>query len=112
MMVKGRKGGNSKTPSPCRQNRMLCSLNHRQDITIRENTKLRSPLLPFDELNMSNGDLSTNLIYDNRYNINFPLHPALNQVDLNTDLLNEVILIEVVMQPTEKPRSVGPHKLT
>ena len=100
-MVKGRKGGNSKTPSPCRQNRMLHSINHCQDSTVRENTKLKSPLLPFDKLNTGNGDLSTNSIYYNRSNINFPLHHALNQVDLNTDLLDKEILTEVVLQPTK-----------
>ena len=36
---------------------------------------------------------------------------TLIQVGLNTDLLDKVILTEVVPRPTEKPRSVGPHKL-
>ena len=90
-MVKGRKSGNTKASSPRRQNWMLRSLNHCQDITVHENTKLKSSLLPFKELNMNNHDLSTNSEYDNRSNINFPLHHDLNQVDLNTDLLDEVI---------------------
>ena len=59
---------------------------------------------------MDNGDLSTNLESDNRFNINFPLHHALNLAVLNTNLLDEVILTEVVLQLTEKPRSVGLHK--
>ena len=33
-----------------------------------------------------------------------------NQVDLDTDLLDNVILHWVVIQPTKKTRSVGPHK--
>ena len=111
MIVEGRKGGHFKTPSPPRQNWMLCSLNHCQDITVRENTKLKSPLLPFDDLNMGNGDLSTNSIYDNCSNINFPLLHALNQVDLNSNLLDEVILTKVIIQPIKKPRSAGLHKL-
>ena len=85
-MVKERKRGNSKDPSRCRQNRMICSLNHCQDITVRKNTKSKSSLWPFEELNMCNSDLSTNSEYDNRSNINFLLHHALNQVDSNTDL--------------------------
>ena len=80
---------------------MLYSLNHCQDITVRENTKSKSSLLPFEGLNVGNGDLSTNSEYDNRSNINFPLLHALNQVDLNIDLLDEMILIEVVVQPTK-----------
>ena len=110
-MIKRRKRGIFKVPSPCRQNWMLCSLNHRQDTTVRKNTKLKSSFFSFKELNMSNGDLSTNSEYDDFFNTNFPLHPALNQVDLNTNLLDNVILTEVVLQPTKKPRSVGPHKL-
>ena len=94
-MVKGKKNGNTKAPSPsppCKRNWMLCSLNHRQDITVRENTKLKASLLPFKELNMGNGDLSTNSECDNCSNINSPLHHSLNQVDSNTNLLDEVIL--------------------
>ena len=77
-MVKGRKRENSKAPSPCRQTQMLCSLNNRQDVTVSENTKLKSSLLPFEELNMDNGDLSTNSEYDNCSNISFPLHHTMN----------------------------------
>ena len=109
-MVKGRKNGNTKAPSPCRQNWILCALTHYQDVTVRGSTNLRSFLLPFKELNMGNDHLSTNSEYNNRSSINLPLQHALNQVDLNTDLLDKVILTEVVLRPTEKPRSVGPHK--
>ena len=35
---------------------------------------------------------------------------APKKVDSNTDLVDEVILTEVVLRPTKKPRSVGPHK--
>ena len=109
-MVKRKKRGNSKVSSTCRQNHMLCSLNHSQYIIVCRNTKLKSSLLPFEELNMSNGDLSTNLKYDNRSNINFPLHHALNQVHSNINLVDKVILTKVVLRPTKKPRSVGQHK--
>ena len=110
-MVKGRKSGNTKPPSPHRQNWMLCSRNHCQNITVCENTKLKSSLLPFKVLIMDNGDLSTKSEYNNRPNINFPLHHTLNQVELNTNLQDEVILTKVVLRPTKKPKSVGPHKL-
>ena len=85
---------------------MLCSLNHHQDITARENKNLKSSLLPFKEPIMDNGDFYVNCSY-----INFPHHRALIQVDLNTDLLDKVILTEVVLRPTKKLRSVNPHKL-
>ena len=110
MRIKGKDSGDTKNPSPRKQNWMLRSFNHDQNITVRENTKLKSSLLPSEVHNMGNGGLSTKSEYDDRSNTNFPLHPALNQVDLNTNLLAKVILTEVVLQPTEKPRSVGPDK--
>ena len=109
-MVKGRKSGNTKDPSPCRQNQMLCSLNHRQDVIVRENIKLKLSLLPFEELNLGKGDLPTDSEYDNRSSINFPLYRALNQVDSNTNLVDKMILTEVVLRPTKKPRSASSHK--
>ena len=84
-MVKGRKSGSIKAPSPCRRNRMLHSLNQCQDITVCGYTKLKWSLFPFEELNTGNNDLSTNSEYDNRFNVNFPLHHALTQIDSNTD---------------------------
>ena len=59
---------------------------------------------------MGDSDLSTDSECDNRSNTNSPVHHALDQVDSNTDLLDKVILTEVVLQPTKKPRSVGQHK--
>ena len=87
---------------------MLCSLNHCQDITVRKNTELKQPLLPFKELNIGNSDLSTNSKYDSCSNIDFPLHHALNKVDLNNDLLDEVILTEVILRPTKKTKECRP----
>ena len=109
-MIKGRKSSNTKASSPCRQNWMLCSLNHHQDVTVCGYTKLKLFLLHFEELNIGNDDLSTNSEYDNHSTFNFPFHHALNQVDSNTDLVDKVILTEVVLRPTKKPRSVGQHK--
>ena len=108
-MVKGRKTG--KAPSPRRQDRMLCALNHRQDITFRASTKLKSSLLPVKELNIDNNDLSTNSEYDNRSSINFLFHHALDQVDSNTDLLDEVVLTEVVLRPTKKSKECRPTQI-
>ena len=71
---------------------------------------MKSSLLPFEELIMDNGDLSTKSEYNNCSKVNFPLHHDRNQVDLNTDLLDEMILTKVVLRPTKKPRSGGPHK--
>ena len=110
MIVKGRNRGNTKPPSPRRRNRMLRALNHCQDIIVRASKRLKSSLLPFEELNIDINHLSMNSEYNNRFSANFSCHHAPKQVDLNTNLLDEVILTEVVLRPTEKPKSVGPHK--
>ena len=60
LMVKGRKNNHTKAPFPCKQSWMIHSLNHCQDITVPEKTKLKSSLLPFEEFIMGNGDLSKN----------------------------------------------------
>ena len=60
---------------------------------------------------MNNNHLSTNSTYNDHSVLNFPLQFTPNQVDSTTNLLDEVVLTEVILQPTEKPRSVGPHKL-
>ena len=110
-MVKGRKSGNTKAPFTDRRNRILRALNLRQDVTLRGPTNLKSPLLPFDELNMGNNHLSTDSGYNNHSCINFLFHRTLNQGDLSTDLLDKVILTKIVPRPTGKLRSTGPHKL-
>ena len=91
LMVNGRRSGNTKAPSPCRQNWMLRVLNHCQDITLNGSTKLMSSLLPLDESNMDNDHSSTNSGYKNHSSIIFPFHHALNQVDLSTNMLDKVI---------------------
>ena len=99
-MVKGRKIGNTKAPSPCRRNQILSAINLCQDVIFCGSTKLRS-FLPFDKLDIGNNHLSTDLGYDNHSCINFPFHRDLNQVDSSTDLLDEMILTKVVIQPTK-----------
>ena len=59
----------------------------------------------------SNDYLSMDSGYDNHSYINLPYRQGFNQVDSSINLQDEVILPKVVTRPTEKPRSVGPHKL-
>ena len=89
---------------------MLRALNLGQDANLCGSTRLKPSLLPFDELNIGNNHLLTDSGYDNHSCINFPFLCALNQIDSSTDLIDNMILTEVVLRPTEKPRSVGPHK--
>ena len=54
---------------------------------------------------------STNSEYNDNSGINFSLQFTLNQVDSTTNLLDNVVLTEVFLRPTEKPWSVSPHRL-
>ena len=108
LKIKERKGYTS--PSPRRETRMLNANIRYQDDSICRFTRFRPSLFHFNEFDMNNNHLSTNSTYDNHSILNFPLQFIPNQVDSTTDLLDEVVLTEVVMRPTKKPRSVGPHK--
>ena len=99
-MIKERERGNTKTPSPCRQNRMFCALNLRQDANLCESTKLKPYILPFGKLDIGIDHLLTDSGYDNHSCIIFPFHCVLNQIDSCTNLLGKLILTEVILQPT------------
>ena len=89
---------------------MLCAINFHQDATLCEYTKMKLPFLPFVEPNLCNDYILSDLKYIDRFCINFPCHFVSNQVDSDTDLLDNVILIKVTLQPIKKPRGVDPHK--
>ena len=97
--------------SHCRQTRIRCANIYCQDDIIYRSTLLKSFLLYFNEFNMDNNHLSVNSTCNDHSILNFSLQFTPNQVDCTTNLLDEVVLTEVVIQPTKKPRSVGPHKL-
>ena len=61
---------------------MFHSFDHNQDITVRENTKLKSSLLPFEVGNMGSSYLSIDSEYNNRSNTNFPLHVVYQTITL------------------------------
>ena len=104
MKVKEIKNRKTNPQSPCKQNLILHAIKHRQDISLQKSTRIEPPSLPFDEPNSYNECIFIGRKYNDQLYF-------LNQVDSNTDLLDDVLLKRVVVQPTEKPRSVGPHKL-
>ena len=108
LTVKGRKG--SISPSPRRQTRMLRANICCKDDIIRRSSRFKLSLLHFNEFDMNNNHLSVNLTNNYHAILNFTFQFTPNHVDLTTNLLNKVILTEVIMQPTKKPRTVGPHK--
>ena len=81
-----------------------------QDDIICRSTRSKSSLLYFDKLDIDNNHLLIDSEHNDHSVPNFPLQFAPNQVDSTTDLLDNVVLTKVVIRPTEKPRSVGPHK--
>ena len=89
---------------------MICATIYCQDDIIRRSTRFKLSLLHFNKFDINTNYLLTNSEYDDHSGFNIPLQFALNQVDSTTDLLDDVVLTEVVLQPTKKPRSVGPHK--
>ena len=103
MKVKGEKNGKTKSQSPCRRDQMIYAIKYCQDVFLRKSTRIEPSFPPFDEPNTCNDCI----IMDRKYNERLCFH---NQVDLNTDLLDNVLLKRVIVQPTENPRSAGPHK--
>ena len=79
-----RKEGKIKTPSPCRWNRMLCAIDICQNTSLSEFTRMKLPFLPFDKPNLCNDQI----LIDTEYIDHFYF---LNQVDSNTDLLDDVL---------------------
>ena len=72
---------------------------------------MKPPFPPFDEPNLCTNYILKDPEYIDRFCIDFPSHCVLNQVDSDTNLLDIVLLTKNDLQPTKKPRSVGPHKL-
>ena len=83
---------------------MLHAIKHCHNTSLCNSTRILPPFLPFDELNLCNDYIFMNSEDNDRLCF-------LNKVDLDTNLLDNMILHQVVIQPTTKPRSVGPHKL-
>ena len=111
LKVKDRNKSKKKLPPPCRQNQMICAINLCQDAIFCRSTEMKSPFLAFDESNVYINYILRDPEYIDRFCINFPCHGVFNQVDLDTNLLDNVLLTKVVVQLTKKPRNAGPHKL-
>ena len=104
LKVKERKNGKTKNPSPCRGNRMLRAVNLCHNTSLCGSPKFKLTFLPLGGLNLCNDYISMDPEYSDHFCF-------LNQVDWNINLLDNMLLTKVVVQPTNKPRIVGPHKL-
>ena len=79
-----------------------------QDDIIHKSTRFKLSL--FHSNQIDNNHLSTNSEYNDYFVLNFPLQFTFNQVGSTTDPLDKVVLTEIILRPTKKPKSVGPHK--
>ena len=66
--------------------------------------------MPYDEPDLCNDYILKDLKYTDRFGINFPCHCVLDQVNLDTNLFNNIVLRKEVVRPTKKPRYVDPNK--
>ena len=84
---------------------MLHAINHCQNTSLQKSTTMEPPFLPFDESKSCNDCILT----DRKYNDQLFF---LNQVDLNTSLLDNVLLNKVVVCMTnQKTKECSPTQI-
>ena len=71
---------------------------------------MKLPFLPYDEPVLYNNYILKDPDYIDRFCIDFLCHCILNQVDLETNLVDNMLLTKDALRPTKNPRSIGPHK--
>ena len=76
---------------------MTRAVNLCQNATCHEYTKVKPPFLPYGEPDLSNDYILKNPDYIDRFCLNFPCHCVLDQVDSDTDLLDNVLLRKDVL---------------
>ena len=89
---------------------MICAINFCQDAAHQKYMEVKLPFLSYGEPDLCNNYILKDPVYIDYFLINFPYHCVLNQVDSDKYMLDNVVLRKDVLQPTKKPRSVGPHK--
>ena len=71
---------------------------------------MKQPFLPYGKPNLCIDYILKDPKSIDRFYINFPYHCVLKQVPSRKNLLANMVLWKEVVQPTKKPRSVGPQK--
>ena len=89
--------GKIKLISSCKHNRNMCAVNCHQDTICQEYTGVKPAFLPYGEPDLCNDYTLKDSVYIDHFCINFPCHCFLDQVDLNTNLLNNVVLRKGVL---------------
>ena len=103
LKVKDRNKGNIKLPFSCRHIRMICAINCRWDSTHQEHMEIKQPfclIMNRTYVMVIYWKIQNTLIV---FYINFPYHCVLEQVDSDTDMLDNMVLRKEVVQPTKEP---------
>ena len=89
---------------------MIWAISRRKDAEPQELIGATQPLLSSEEPNICDNFISKEPGYFDRFRINFPQHCVFGHVFPDSNPLDYADSWKEVVQPTKKPRSVGPHK--
>ena len=103
--------GKNKIPSHRRSNQMICTINLCQIVTVCVSKKMKPLFLPFDEINLCNNYILRDPEYIDRFCISFPSHCVLNQVDSDTNLLDNVLLSKEGLTTNRKTKEYRPNQI-
>lgn len=110
LKVKTRNDKETKVHPPHRQDQMIQAIHPWQVAEHLESIKISKHICLYDEPNLYNDFITKEPDYMDHFRINFPRHCVLGHVLSDSDPLNNLGPWKEVVQPTKKPRSVGPHK--
>ena len=110
LKVKIRNNEETKFPPSRRLDRIICAIHCRQVTKHLESIKISQHILPYDEPDLYNDYITEEPDYIDCFCINFPRHCVLGHVLFDSNPLDNLGPWKEVVQPTKKPRSVGPHK--
>ena len=90
LKVKARSDGETKFPSPRRQDRVIPDIHHRKVAEHLDLSSLNQYILPYDEPDLYNDFITKEPDYKDHFNINFPCHCVLGQVLLDSKPLDDL----------------------
>ena len=111
LKVKTRNAKETKVPPSRRRDQMIRAIHCWQVTEHLESIEVSQHILQYDELDLYNDYITKEPDYMDRFCINFPHHFVLGHILSDSNPLNNLGSWKEVVQPTKKPRSIGPHKL-
>ena len=110
LKLKIRNEDKTKFPPPRRRDKMIRAIRRWQVAEHLESIEVSQYILLYDEPDLYIDYISKELDYMDCFRINLPCHCVLGHVLLDSNPLRDLGPWKEVVQPTKKPRSVGPHK--